>query len=107
MSLRQCNCCTRSFDWDNGEGYTREFCSEGCERRSKVYALEAKVKGLQWVLSDTQRLTKHRDDLLNGVGAAEQASLCDILSQVKREHIRSKCYVYPDRATTRKEIRDE
>ena len=74
------------------------------ERQAKrITKLQARVKELEGVLSDTQRLTKQLDDLLNGVGAAEQASLCDIVSQVKREHIRSKCYVYPDGATMQKE----
>ena len=56
MSLRQCNNCTRLFDWDNGEGYTREFCSEGCEGRNKVYALEARIREIEGAICVYQRI---------------------------------------------------
>jgi hypothetical protein len=35
------------------------------------------------VLADQRRLTRELDVALNGDGAARQASLCDIVSQVK------------------------
>lgn len=41
---------------------------------------------------DHKRLVRELDQLLNGVGAAKQASLCDIVSQVRSEGIRSKHY---------------
>jgi hypothetical protein len=42
------------------------------------------------VLKDHRRLVRELDRLLNGSGAAQQASLCDIVGQVERERIRSK-----------------
>lgn len=44
------------------------------------------------VLADHRRLVCELDVLLNGAGAARQASLCDIVSQVERETIRSRHY---------------
>lgn len=46
------------------------------------------------VLADYRRLVRELDELLNGAGAAEQASLCDIVSQVRSENIRSKYFSY-------------
>lgn len=46
------------------------------------------------VLADHKRLVRELDVLLNGGGAARQASLCDIVSQVRRERIRSWGYRY-------------
>lgn len=44
------------------------------------------------VLTDHRRLVRELDALLNGAGAARQASLCDIVSQVRYENIRSRCF---------------
>ncbi|MFU1938859.1 hypothetical protein ACLQ8Z_03425 [Bordetella hinzii] len=41
------------------------------------------------VLTDHRRLVRELDVLLNGDGAAQQASLCDIVSQVRRERIKA------------------
>lgn len=41
------------------------------------------------VLADKRRLTREIDAALNGKNAAKQASLCDILAQIKREGIKS------------------
>jgi hypothetical protein len=49
--------------------------------------------GRQWIsiiTNSVDALTKELDVLLNGANAAEQASLSDIVSQVKLEKIRSK-----------------
>jgi len=45
------------------------------------------------VLEDQKSLVRELDVLLNGDGAAQQASLCDIVGQVRAEHIRSKKYI--------------
>jgi hypothetical protein len=37
------------------------------------------------VMADHRRLVRELDVLLNGEGAAKQASLCDIVGQVRRE----------------------
>jgi ABC-type glutathione transport system ATPase component len=50
------------------------------------------VQDYEEVLADKRRLTRELDVLLNGKGAAPQASLCDIVAQVQREGIRSKGY---------------
>jgi len=42
------------------------------------------------VLEGHRRLVRELDVLLNGAGAAKQASLCDIVSQVRSEGIRSR-----------------
>lgn len=39
-------------------------------------------------MADHRRLVRELDVLLNGDGAAEQASLCDIVAQVRREGIK-------------------
>ena len=44
-----------------------------------------KTDDLQEVIDDYRRLTRELDVALNGDGAAKQASLCDIVAQVKRE----------------------
>ena len=41
------------------------------------------ILDLEDVIEDKRRLTKEIDIALNGDGAAEQASLCDILAQLK------------------------
>ena len=41
------------------------------------------------MLTDHRRLVRELDVLLNGDGAAQQASLCDIVSQVRRERIKA------------------
>jgi len=41
------------------------------------------IQDYEDVLADKRRLTKEIDVALNGDGAAEQASLCDIVAQVK------------------------
>ena len=61
--------------------------SEGDEmsedRDAKRLEAEARVKELEAVVTDYRRLTREMDMLLNGEsGAAPQASLCDIVSQI-------------------------
>ena len=54
--------------------------------RLPLEAQEApKAEDLQEVIDDYRRLTRELDIALNGDGAAKQASLCDIVAQVKRE----------------------
>jgi hypothetical protein len=51
-------------------------------------ALEAclgEIEALREVLADKRRLTRELDIALNGDGAAKQASLCDVVAQVKDE----------------------
>jgi hypothetical protein len=50
------------------------------------------------VLSSYRDLVHELDELLNGAGAAKQASLCDIVSQVRSENIRSKYFSYAKEA---------
>lgn len=53
-------------------------------------ALRARVADYEEVLTDHRRLVRELDVLFNGeAGAAKQASLCDIVSQVRREGIRA------------------
>lgn len=47
------------------------------------------LEGLYDVLEDHRRLVRELDAALNGAGAAPQASLGDIVSQVKAEGIKS------------------
>lgn len=47
-----------------------------CERYSRV------IEDYERVLADHRRLVRELDVLLNGDGAAKQASLCDIVGQV-------------------------
>ena len=52
--------------------------------RDENTRLAQQVKDLEEVLADKRRLTREIDVALNGEhGAAKQASLCDILSQLK------------------------
>lgn len=55
-------------------------------------ATEQAVADYEEVLADKRRLTRELDVLLNGAGAARQASLCDLVGQVQQEGIRSKLY---------------
>ena len=43
---------------------------------------------LEEVMQDHQRLVKELDIIINGENAAEQASLCDIVAQLKKEYKR-------------------
>jgi len=53
------------------------------DRDAKRLDAEARVKELEAVVTDYRRLTREMDMLLNGEsGAAPQASLCDIVSQI-------------------------
>lgn len=54
---------------------------------------ELTVADYEEVLADHRRLVRELDVLLNGAGAARQASLCDIVHQVHHERIRSKQYI--------------
>lgn len=53
---------------------------------SAIDGLSSENASLGEVLSDLRRLTRDLDVALNGDGAAKQASLCDIVSQVKSQH---------------------
>ena len=46
---------------------------------------ELTIADYQAVLEDHKRLVRELDVLLNGVGAAKQASLCDIVAQLKKQ----------------------
>jgi hypothetical protein len=46
---------------------------------------ELTVADYEEVLADHKRLVRELDVLLNGEGAAKQASLCDLVGQVRRE----------------------
>lgn len=48
-----------------------------------------KISDYEEVLSDHRRLVRDLDVQMNGHGAAQQASLCDIVSQAKRENWKS------------------
>ena len=54
------------------------------------------VADYEEVLADHRRLVRELDLLLNGSGAAKQASLCDIVSQVERQRIRAPNWMPPD-----------
>lgn len=43
------------------------------------------IEDYKEALEDKRRLTRELDALINGANAAEQASLCDIVAQVKRQ----------------------
>ena len=47
------------------------------------------LKDYEEAFADHQRMVRELDVLLNGDGAAKQASLCDIVAQVRKEGIRS------------------
>ena len=51
-----------------------------------------KIAIYESVAEDSRRLTRELDVALNGAGAAPQASLCDIVSQVGAEGIKSVNY---------------
>ena len=64
--------------------------------RAPSYRASAPVANdYEKVLADHRRLVRELDVLLNGDGAAEQASLCDIVSQVRREGIKASAPVAP------------
>lgn len=48
------------------------------------------------VLADHRRLVRELDVLLNGGGAARQASLCDIVGQVAKQRIRAPNWTPPN-----------
>ncbi|MGB3818087.1 hypothetical protein [Achromobacter pulmonis] len=55
--------------------------------------LLAPLEDYERVLADHRRLVRELDVLLNGDGAAAQASLCDIVAQVKRDGIKASARV--------------
>lgn len=68
--------------WEAGE---REI--SGPVSLAVEYLLAAQTAiDLQEVLDDKHRLTRELDIALNGDGAVPQASLCDIVGQIKDEH---------------------
>jgi hypothetical protein len=50
----------------------------------------ATIQDYKEILEGHKKLVRELDVLLNGKGAAKQASLIDIIAQVRREGIRSK-----------------
>jgi hypothetical protein len=64
-------------------------CGHLRHARNKISELEQELNDYKEVLADKHRLIRELDVLLNGSGAAQQASLIDIISQVRRENIRS------------------
>ena len=53
------------------------------ELAEEIERLRKRVKDVEETMADKRRLTRELDVALNGDGAAKQASLCDIVSQVK------------------------
>lgn len=69
-------------------GITLRFVApDGTATVRGYQALDTLINDYQEVLADKRRLTRELDVLLNGGNAAQQASLCDIVAQVRREGI--------------------
>lgn len=80
----QCKCT------DCGEffiGHKRRVVCKMCDQAPKDDALT--IADYEEVLADHRRLVRELDVLLNGDGAAQQSSLCDIVSQLRRERIKA------------------
>lgn len=59
------------------------FCKQHSMLNSNVQQKIVVYKDYEEVFADHQRLVRELDIALNGDGAAKQASLCDIVKQVK------------------------
>ncbi|CAG9172521.1 hypothetical protein CURE108131_22980 [Cupriavidus respiraculi] len=73
--------------WHGGDSHSKE-------RRERAMALlaapaAATAQDYEAVLADHRRLVRELDVLLNGDAAAKQASLCDIVAQVRRGGIKA------------------
>jgi hypothetical protein len=66
--------CSRSCDLDRVVGNTHAATELWNQQRS--------VEDYEWSLDSYRDLTRQLDVLLNGAGAAEHPSLCDIVAQV-------------------------
>jgi hypothetical protein len=76
---------------------------EGCAAHGLAHPCEVCAVESQYeqVLDDHRRLVRELDVLLNGeAGAAKQASLCDIVGQVRREGIRADGVTASDKPVT-------
>lgn len=62
------------------------------EHLNLVNNLKQQITDYEEVLEDKRKLTRELDVLLNGENSAKQASLCDIVAQVRFEGIRSVSY---------------
>lgn len=68
-------------DADTMAGTNLQMAPRAWLDRRQLLAL---VDAQEEVLADKRRLTRELDVLLNGTGAAQAPSLCDIVSQVQR-----------------------
>ncbi|SDZ95374.1 hypothetical protein [Marinobacterium iners] len=55
------------------------------DSREECKRLVEKNQALEQCLEDVKRLTRELDIALNAAGAAEQASLCDLMAQIRKE----------------------
>ena len=60
--------------------------------RKEIVNLRALGEDYEQAMESKRILTRKLDWLLNGSAAAQQAALCDVVSQVEREQIRSENY---------------
>lgn len=90
------------LSFDERERILCQFISEPINHdREMAIAIEAAtqerllapLEDYERVLADHRRLVRELDVLLNGDGAAAQASLCDIVAQVKRDGIKASARV--------------
>src|SRR5204863_7749362 len=72
--------CKRDSAW---EGYRAALAKQGAGDGLTVDDYET-------AFADHQRMVRELDVLLNGDAAAKQASLCDIVAQVRKEGIRAR-----------------
>lgn len=90
------------LSFDERERILCQFISEPINHdREMAIAIEAAtqerllapLEDYERVVADHRRLVRELDVLLNGDGAAAQASLCDIVAQVKRDGIKASARV--------------
>lgn len=76
---------TSKHESDNGEsmGYGERAVATPPSAKQPVDIFAPTPEDYEAVLSDHRRLVRELDFVLNGDNAAEQASLCDIVAQVK------------------------
>lgn len=101
MAKYQCDNCDHIDDEENlpdakdlhmrltpGGVYTDKECPE-CEEHALCFPVESEFPtakaSYEEVLADHRRLVRELDVLINGDGSAPQASLCDIVSQVRKQ----------------------
>jgi hypothetical protein len=72
----------------HGKDDRRLMESHAREQQREIDRLKRDVSELKKVLADKRRLAREIDVAINGDDAAAQASLCDILSQLKGGHVK-------------------